>query len=405
MVKSLDHASLEYSTFRVPYEELNRKYRNGHKNIEKVTTKIGKIGASIRQKLSESQEPIPVDSIKKAYNSLCQNVEEAEKVFGEASENGIRQMDKFLHRLNVLEQDESVDPDNDMLGDLKHNRLRAARYSIEYLLLCGHLETAKQMAKSFGLEKMVDSEVYEEWRMVETALLAGNTKPCLDWIDTHRSKLKRNDSQLEIVIRRQDIIDMVLAGKRVQAMEYVRKFITPFAKTLPSVDIKLIMSIIAIAPCLSEIPNSNSQIHNYEEFLSDDRWEKCVKTFQTEVYRTYQLTDQSAFSICLQAGIAAHKTPSCKCDPRPAKEVDCYVCNETVWRLADGLPNAHVTVSRILCSMTGEPCNETNIPYLLPSGHVYGQSAIDQLRRGDDVVCPETGSLVPIEECQRLFFL
>ena len=35
---------------------------------------------------------------------------------------------------------------------------------------------------------------------------------------------------------------------------------------------------------------------------------------------------------------------------------------------------------RILCGLTGDVLNEDNVPYIFPSGHVYGLRALESLR-------------------------
>ena len=59
-----ESGTIEYSTFRVPYEELNRKFRNGHKILEKNASTIKRASAVIKQKVTGAKEPIPVETVR-----------------------------------------------------------------------------------------------------------------------------------------------------------------------------------------------------------------------------------------------------------------------------------------------------------------------------------------------------
>jgi len=72
------------------------------------------------------------------------------------------------------------------------------------------------------------------------------------------------------------------------------------------------------------------------------------------------------------------------------------VCLSTMGQLASSLPLAHHVNSCIVCRITGELMNEDNPPGVLPNGHVYSMSALEDIAerhrgqvrdpRSDDVV-------------------
>lgn len=51
------------------------------------------------------------------------------------------------------------------------------------------------------------------------------------------------------------------------------------------------------------------EISPYKEMLLESRWDKLVEQFRQENYRLFQLASQSVFTVALQAGLSALKTP------------------------------------------------------------------------------------------------
>lgn len=85
----------------------------------------------------------------------------------------------------------------------------------------------------------------------------------------------------------------------------------------------------------------NTQVAAHKYLLSDERYAQLAEMFRGENQRIFQISAQSAFSACLHAGIAAHKSPHC----RPQSDSRCIVCSK-LYELADGLPVAHASNSR-----------------------------------------------------------
>jgi macrophage erythroblast attacher len=52
-----------------------------------------------------------------------------------------------------------------------------------------------------------------------------------------------------------------------------------------------------------------TQLSPYKELLDDNRWSQLVEQFRHENYRLFQLSSQSVFTVALQAGLSALKTP------------------------------------------------------------------------------------------------
>ncbi|CAD6184698.1 unnamed protein product [Caenorhabditis auriculariae] len=390
-------SALEYPTFRVPYEELNCKFRQGQKRMEMAGMAIKRFATALERRIGDAQDAIPVEKVKGAYKNLCSQVEELENALSETVGNEIELAERLQARIAYM--DEQQDPSDDCptsLIEWKNDRNRVARYSIWYLLRCGHFGTAKRMAESYKMKDIVDLDVFENCKKIEDSLRGGDTRLCLEWIELHRPKLKKMKSKLEMFVRQQDVVDLVSQKKILDALKYVRANITPQMRPDCQEELQTIMGIIG----LSDYNN------RFAELFSPVRWEKVGRMFVEELFLLYQLPFQSAFSLCLQCGLAAHKTPLCRRDDRSKKEIQCYVCDKDAWPIAEGLPNGHVSQSRILCSISGQLCDEKNVPFMLPSGRICGENVLAPLRVEDDLICdPETNQWVPAQQIQRLYFM
>lgn len=102
-----------------------------------------------------------------------------------------------------------------------------------------------------------------------------------------------------------------------------------------------------------------------------------MEQFRQENYRLFQLASQSVFTVALQAGLSALKTPQCYAERRAGRHPGCPVCQASWNELAAPLPFAHCSQSRLFCHISGLPLNEHNQPMVLPNGYVYG----DKVRR------------------------
>lgn len=51
------------------------------------------------------------------------------------------------------------------------------------------------------------------------------------------------------------------------------------------------------------------EIATYKALLDETRWDTLIEQFRQENYRLFQLASQSVFTVALQAGLSALKTP------------------------------------------------------------------------------------------------
>ena len=63
----------------------------------------------------------------------------------------------------------------------------------------------------------------------------------------------------------------------------------------------------------------------------------------------------------------------CYSNLRDSRNPSCPVCQDSFNELAQPLPFAHCSQSRLVCAISGRPLNEHNLPMMLPNGYVYGE--------------------------------
>ncbi len=51
------------------------------------------------------------------------------------------------------------------------------------------------------------------------------------------------------------------------------------------------------------------ELSPYKEFLDEKRWDRLIEQFRHEYYRLFHMSNQSVFTVTLEAGLSALKTP------------------------------------------------------------------------------------------------
>uniref|UniRef100_A0A1I7Z1L2 E3 ubiquitin-protein transferase MAEA n=1 Tax=Steinernema glaseri TaxID=37863 RepID=A0A1I7Z1L2_9BILA len=386
--------ALEYATLKIPYEVLNKRFRSTQKEIDKLNHRYATVYSAIDAKLPKNNDRIPASSIshyipasierlKEINENLRRSIEEEHAI----AENMQRRLSYFVEAENAKIQPE--------VGAFRKERID--RMIIDHLYRTGMFETANMLAEASRIQDVSEDHVYKEMQRVEDALRQRNLKPCLDWIFDNRSKLRRIQSDFEMQVRMQECIEMIRDDRRLDAVKWVRKFFSPLDR-----DQWNKRTILQLMGLLGS--GKNTTIKAYKKLYGQERWNTLIEKFRQESAKVFQLSKQSAFSTCLQTGIAALKTPCCK--RSNDSKCKCSVCHPDVYDLAAGLPIRHSTQSRLICAHTGEKIDEDNIPMMLPNGFVYGQNAINELtNEKNEIVCPRTKDTFQKLDVLRLFVL
>uniref|UniRef100_A0A914DQ16 E3 ubiquitin-protein transferase MAEA n=1 Tax=Acrobeloides nanus TaxID=290746 RepID=A0A914DQ16_9BILA len=332
---------------------------------------------------------MPVSKVSDQINTLVQRLNQFEEEFDKYTQEEIECVKSLQERTDYLKQGLNQQPNE--VEFFRKQRLN--RFVIDHLLRAGYFETAQKLTEYSGLEAFNNAQVFHVAKQVEQSLSQGDLSIVLAWITENRSKLHRLDSDFETEIRIQQCIELIKNGRRMDAIAYMRKYFQNLPENKwKNHSLMQLMGLIGFG--------IDAQFEVYKRLVSEERWAYLVERFRMEHARIFQLSSQSAFSACLQAGITAHKTPNCKKDP----DSKCIVCSE-LFDLAEGLPYAHASNSRLICAYSGDPLNEQNQPLILPNGRVYGENTIKKLSKDGKFECPRTNEVFSLKEISRIFVL
>eukprot|EP00891_Asterochloris_glomerata_P002826 jgi/Astpho2/2826/e_gw1.00050.131.1_t len=271
---------------------------------------------------------------------------------------------------------------------------------VDHFLRSGLYDTAAELAKDSKVEDLVDTHILRDAREVVTALQQHDCGPALQWCQQQAQRLKKIKSKLEFKLRIQEFVELVRAGKMLEAITYARQHLAQWAGS----HMQELQTVVALLAFRAE-----TECKPYQELFQPDRWDALITLFYRELYKLNNLTPQSLLNIHLQAsacpdhcsnawlaGLSALKTPnnqagdSSKQDPMHLQSFQ---------QLADGLPYAKHVHSKLMCSITHELMTGQTHPVMLPNGNVYSQRGIEQVAAANNgrIVDPLSGK--PISCC------
>uniref|UniRef100_A0A8C0M7B5 E3 ubiquitin-protein transferase MAEA n=1 Tax=Canis lupus familiaris TaxID=9615 RepID=A0A8C0M7B5_CANLF len=384
----------EYPTLKVPYETLNKRFRAAQKNIDRETSHVTMVVAELEKTLSSCPA---VDSVV----SLLDGVVEKLSVLKRKAVESIQAEDESAklckRRIEHLKEHSSDQP----AAASMWKRKRMDRMMVEHLLRCGYYNTAVKLARQSGIEDLVNIEMFLTAKEVEESLERRETATCLAWCHDNKSRLRKMKGRqsehdvktgrksrvasgspkesedlgmetikgkpelscLEFSLRIQEFIELIRQNKRLDAVRHARKHFSQ-AEGSQLDEVRQVMGMLAFPP--------DTHISPYKDLLDPARWRMLIQQFRYDNYRLHQLGNNSVFTLTLQAGLSAIKTPQCYKEDGSSKSPDCPVCSRSLNKLAQPLPMAHCANSRLVCKISGDVMNENNPPMMLPNGYVYG---------------------------------
>lgn len=390
-IQMADIKALEHPTLKVPYEVLNKKFRAAQKNIDREASHVQSAVTEIEKGVAKRSPTVG------ELNEILGGVVEKLNILKRKAEESINEELQAAHvckrRLDHLKE-HSTTNDN-AIAQWKKKRLD--RMLVEHFLRSGYYNTALKLAKHSNIEDLTNIELFLVSKEVEESLADKDTSKCLNWCYDNKSKLRKLKSSLEFNLRQQEFIELVRKDHRIDAVKHARKYFTNLEDDQLK-DVQHVMGLLAF-PVVTDISP-------YKELLEESRWDTLVQQFRQENFKLYQLSNFSVFSVALQAGLSALKTPHCY-KPEGERNSDCPICSPSLNVLAQSLPYAHCSQSRLVCYISGQPLNEHNHPLMLPNGYVYGEASTKQMaaEHNGKVVCPRTKEVFDIKEAEKVFVM
>ncbi|XP_031541013.1 E3 ubiquitin-protein transferase MAEA isoform X3 [Vicugna pacos] len=456
----------EYPTLKVPYETLNKRFRAAQKNIDRETSHVTMVVAELEKTLSGCPA---VDSVVSLLDGVVEKLSVLKRKAVESIQAEDESAKLCKRRIEHLKEHSSDQPAAASVWKRKRmdrmmveHLLRCGYYNTAVKLArqsgiercrgtrAGHLQekgsvhlTEEIIQKAVSTwspsvtvcaEDLVNIEMFLTAKEVEESLERRETATCLAWCHDNKSRLRKmkgrqseHDAKtgrksrvasgslkesedlgmetikgkpelscLEFSLRIQEFIELIRQNKRLDAVRHARKHFSQ-AEGSQLDEVRQVMGMLAFPP--------DTHISPYKDLLDPARWRMLIQQFRYDNYRLHQLGNNSVFTLTLQAGLSAIKTPQCYKEDGSSRSPDCPVCSRSLNKLAQPLPMAHCANSRLVCKISGDVMNENNPPMMLPNGYVYGYNSLLSIRQDDKVVCPRTKEVFHFSQAEKVYIM
>eukprot|EP01066_Platyproteum_vivax_P013716 Platyproteum_vivax@DN6198_c0_g1_i1.p1 len=284
----------------------------------------------------------------------------------------------------------------------------ADRLVFEYLARNGLMHISTQLHDKCGLIDLVDLEIWMEASAVTKSLREHDLKEAFVWCTTHKSKLKKIESTLEVQLHLQHFLEEVKRLKATTSAETSSQFAEPLKYLkdhladvdLASVkDLSTILGFVAMPPQ----PDHAYLLKKYQFLESEGRWKALQKLFEQNFCSIYGLLPtQSTLEVVVKAGFMALNTPLC----RENITANCPACDPDLQHWLKRMPIPHRVETQFVCPVTGEVADASNPPVACPQGHILSLKALAQLPVSKDggIMCPKCDHAVgSVDDFQRIY--
>lgn len=382
-----DIKAMEHPTLKAPYEVLNKKYRASQKVIDKEVNHLN-------QSLNELKKSSTLSNVHQVLDNVVANLNVVKRKADESILDEQEAAQVCKRRLEHLRG--IFDFPNEVAMNV-WKRKRLDRLLVDHLLRCGYYKSASRLTEESELEHLTNFELFLVSKSVENSLALGETSKCLAWCHDNKSKLRKIKSTLEFKLRQQEFIELVKQNRKLEAIIHARKHLSS-ADDLQREELEHIMGLLAYSLTTKKEP--------YRSLLDKNRWQTLIDQFKQDNYNLFQLNSVSMFSVVLQAGLSALKTPHCY-RKSGQRDSECPLCSPILNELAKTLPYPHCSQSKLICSISGQPLNENNPPLMMPNGYIYGESSLKAMaaKNNGRIKCPKTNEEYNIRDVEKVYVM
>jgi macrophage erythroblast attacher len=373
---------------RLPYELLRKNFKGVQLAVERDSTAVRN---NLKETAVASQtHSCSPDEVLKNLDSMISKMRGLKRKLTASAEEEKRLLDHTQSRIKHIGDLYSMQS----LDDVKYeawSRTRLDRLVVDYLLRTGYKESAVELAREKGIDKLVDVETFVQMNKIRESLAAGRVTEALAWCNENKKELRRigvcashsaymdlplicKQSKLEFTLRFQQYIELLRIRdhkKNLEAIAHAKKYLVPFRESYPE-EFMQISGLLAFPP--GRAPPA------YEALYSQDRWKDIAELFMLTHNNLLSLPSVPLLHIALSAGLSALKTPSCH-----SSHVS-----------SSGSPASTSSMSSSVCPICSTELNDLarNVPYalhtkshvdpdavLLPNGRVYGKSKLEEYSR------------------------
>ncbi|KAI3380177.1 hypothetical protein SNEBB_007237 [Seison nebaliae] len=325
---------------------------------------------------------------------------------------------------NLIEKHIKSSPDTHAALHLKYDltdrksffiSLRTHKLIIDYLLSQQCYLTAMKMIDLLDMNDLIQTDTYATISTIVDALDVYDLSPALKWCQENRTKLKKSYSQLEFILRQQEVIEFFRNNEIKNAISHSKKYLLPLIQSIQEekTDVDYVtrrmrdtyQKELESTLCLM-IFNKTTIPKYYNKLVSFDRWNLIKQLFRNDYRSLYQFPKMDTLIALLQMGMSSIKTVYCSNDDgKVGRNHLCATCSTFLYPLSQRLPMACYSNSKLIDMMTGENIDDNNWPMMLPNGYVFGKNTIEGVmdERKGTIRCPKTNEVFTREKCCRVY--
>lgn len=179
--------AIEHSTLKVPYESLNKQYRNVQKSIDRDCSSLSQAMLSLEKLTKGGGDSLNRIDLLASFTSLLDKLK----------------MMKMRARDFQAEEDELFEVLAKRLAHLKDfhsgslsvvktfRKARTERMLIDYFLRSGYYQAAQTLAEKTNIQFMTNVDIFINEKDIIESLKNKDTSKCLAWCNENKSKLKK----------------------------------------------------------------------------------------------------------------------------------------------------------------------------------------------------------------------
>lgn len=176
---------LEHSTLKVPYESLNKQYRNVQKSIDRDCSAVSQTVVSAEKQIKSFE--LSRNEIVSSFTSVIDKLKLIKKRSVDLRNEEKDLLKLIKKRIDHLKDHESTNP----IDNKNFKKVRFDRVLIDYLLRSGFYNTSQMLASKSGIKDLTNIDIFLVEKDIIESLNNKETAKCFAWCNENKSKLKK----------------------------------------------------------------------------------------------------------------------------------------------------------------------------------------------------------------------
>ena len=189
-LNSADLLLLEQPILRVPYEQLRRNLKSAQRAIERDLTATCTSSLNDLAKGTPPASLLPKESAVQAIDAMLGRVRGLKRKLSSLSASNTANAEASSARIDHLATLHSLESYSSKTYR-EWADVRLSRQVAEYMLRKGYTQSADALATSYGVDKLVDTDLFKECARIEAALAKESVVEALTWCKENAPLLKK----------------------------------------------------------------------------------------------------------------------------------------------------------------------------------------------------------------------